>query len=304
MDIGTMDVYYKIYDRLYENPFISDQELAASTGIPESEISQYVKAMYESSILFGPLIFLKPAQNRRRYTYFLLFDNPLEMGRKISTMPHVVNTTVSGGAWNLLVVTEVEMDFSVLEGFKRCTHNGVKGRTHLSKVTIRDWDTSMKGGALHHSEKKSFLYKEVPCILWGEKEWTLFQKFKFNVRVNVESVLESCNISHQSYQQWISQLPQVAVLQSAFYPHSPNAYSVFQFLFTSQYHHQLSSILGMLPRTSIFFSTGDDLYAHLFIKTRKEVKDIFSFIFKLKDIYFTDLCYATFIGVYSRKQRK
>ena len=74
MDIGTMDVYYRIYDRLYEDPFISDQELAASTGIPESTVSQYVQAMYESSILVGPLIFLKSSQNRFHYAHFSFLE--------------------------------------------------------------------------------------------------------------------------------------------------------------------------------------------------------------------------------------
>jgi hypothetical protein len=167
MNMDTMDVYYKIYDVLYENPFISEQELAACTGVPESKISQYVQTMYESSILFGPLIFLKPAQNRRRYTYFLLVDYPLEVYKQLSNWPHIVNRTLCAGIWDLLVITEVEMDFSVLKEFKKCVHKGVKGVTCLSWVTTQDWDASMNvDDRLHPPEKKSFLYEEVPPILW------------------------------------------------------------------------------------------------------------------------------------------
>jgi hypothetical protein len=197
------------------------------------------------------------------------------------------------------------MDFSVLKEFKKCVHQGLKGGTWLSRVTTQDWDASMKvEDVLHPPEKKSFLLQEVPDLDWGEKEWTLYQKFKFNVRADPEPILESCNISRQVYQQWISELPEVAVIQPAFYPYGIYAYSVFQFLFKSQYHHQLASILGMLPRTTVFFSTGDYLMARIHVGTEKEVDDLFSLVFKLKGEYFTNFMHVVIVTTYSPKRQK
>lgn len=300
-----MAAYYRIYDVLYENPFISAQGLSECTGIPEKKISQHLQTMYESSILYGPLIFLTPAQNRRQYTYFLLFDYPLEMYKRLSSTPHIIDTTLSAGNWNILAITDTEMDFSLKEEFKRCIHSGLKGRTHLSKVTVRDWDTCIKTieDTLHPPEKESTLYEEIPYLSWGKKEWTLYKKFARNIRADSEPVLESCSISHSHYKKWISQLPQVAVIQPAFYPHGIDTCSVFQFLFKSQYQNQLSTILGMFPRTSVFFSTGDHLLAHVYTETQKEHDDLYSLIFRLKEEkYFTNFSHAVLVGGRSHKK--
>lgn len=159
----------------------------------------------------------------------------------------------------MLLIREKLLDLSILKGFRQCVHQGVKSVTYLSKVTSLDWDHSIEKmqNALSQPKKKSTLYEEAPSLPWGKREWTLYRKFKHNMREKNLPLLRECGIGFQSYEKWLSEMPAVARIQPAFYPLGINNYFISDFLFESLYHKQLADILGMLPSTSVFFSVND-----------------------------------------------
>jgi hypothetical protein len=124
------------------------------------------------------------------------------------------------------------------------------------------------------------LYEEIPAINWNTEEWTLYDKFKYNVRAEAEPILKECEISHQQYEKWLTRLPEVAVIQPAFYPAGLDNYALVDFLFRSQYQEQLATVLGMLPSTSVFFCVDDYLFAGLSVLKEN---DLASLISELKD---------------------
>jgi hypothetical protein len=172
---------------------------------------------------------------------------------------------------------------------------GRKGVTSLSKVTYVDWDQSLESihSVLSPPPKISIPYEEIPAINWTTKEWTLYNKFKHDVRVEAEPILKKYEISYDQYQTWISRLPEVAVIQPAFYPAGLDNYSFYDFLFRSQYEEQLATVLGMLPPTSLFFCVGDYLFARLSVLSKRE-ENLISLITELKEKgYFTEYHQST-----------
>jgi DNA-binding Lrp family transcriptional regulator len=286
--------YYKIYEEIYKEPTETIQKIAQNTGISRTTVSQYLKEMYESSILRGPAIFLKPARNYYQYVYFLAVKDPLSAYERLAGSHDVISVSVECGEWNSLVISEEVVDFSGLGGSEKCILQGRKGVTSLSKVTSLDWDQSLENiYSVSPPAKKSILYEEIPAINWNTEEWTLYDKFKYNVRVEAEPILKECKISYDQYQKWLAKLPEVAVIQPAFYPAGLDNYSLIDFLFKSEYQEQLSTILEMLPSTSLFFSAGDYLFARLFVPSGRE-NDLALLVSELKEKrYFTEYRQST-----------
>jgi hypothetical protein len=287
--------YYRIYEEIFKEPTESVQKIAQNTGISKNTVSQYLTEMYESSILRGPAIFLKPAKNYYQHVYFFAVDNPLSAYERFAGSHDVVSVNIGCGQWNSLVISEKVVDFSGLKGSGKCILQGKKGVTSLSKVTCLDWDQSLESinSVLSPPPKKSVLYEEIPAINWTTKEWTLYDKFKHNVRTEAGPILKECEVSYDRYQKWLSQLPEVALIQPAFYPAGLDNYSLVDFLFRSQYDEQLATVLGMLPSTSLFFSVDDYLFARLSVPIKRE-KNLISLISELKERgYFTEYHLST-----------
>jgi hypothetical protein len=288
-----LEDYYRIYEEIFKEPTEPVQKIAQNTGIPRNTVSRYLTEMYESSILRGPAIFLKPARNYYQYVYFLTVDNPLSAYESLAGSHDVISVNIECGQWNSLVISEKVVDFSGLKGSEKCMLQGRKGVTSLSKVDSLDWDQSLESiySVLSPPPKIFIPYEEIPAINWNTEEWTLYDTFKYNVRLEAELILKECEISYQQYQTWISRLPEVAVIQPAFYPAGFDNYSFYDFLFRSQYREQLATVLGMLPSTSVFFCVDDYLFARLSVPKEN---DLISLISELKEKgYFTEYHQST-----------
>lgn len=239
------------------------------------------------------MIFLKSAQHYKRYVYMVQFENACSVYRYFKEIPHIVGRSLGCGHWNVLLICENTMNFSLVQGVQQCVFQGVKGLTYLSKVTSLDWDKSLERmyTAVSRPTKKSFLYEEIPSILWKDWEWNLFYRLQQNVRVEIMPILKELKITFEKYQKWMASLEQYAVIQCGFYPFGIDNYFAFDFLFESVYHKDLVHILGMLPSTSVFYTVGDTLFARLFVLDKREKDDLFTLILTLREKkYFTD-CY-------------
>ncbi|MBU7012181.1 MAG: hypothetical protein HXS46_15960 [Theionarchaea archaeon] len=289
--------YYKIYEQIYEDPLIPLYQISKNTKVSRSTVSRYVAKMYELSILQGPFISMKPAENYHQYAYFLLVNDPFTVYRRLKGFPGVVSKSLTAGSWNLLVICDRLMDLSVLSGVRKCILQGVKGVTHLSKVGGLNWDESIQRMKAVVPEEKCTLYEESSELLWKEEEWVLFDQFKYNIREKTMPVLKKVDIRIEQYQKWVSQLHEVSLVQPAFFPLQQKNYFFFDFLFQSDYHKGLANVLGMLPSTSYFFSVGRYLFARLSFVDKKQRDDLYSLICALQEKgYITQWCQAMVIS--------
>jgi hypothetical protein len=286
-----LDKYLRIYQCEYDYPFLSHKEIGEKTGIKRYSVSRYFVEMYEYSILHGPYICLKPAANHHQYVSFLKFCDPFNTYRQFKGFPAVISRRLSSGSWNLSLICENMMDFSLLKGYQQTVYQGVKGTTLLSKVAFINWDQSVEEiSRVSSPEKKTRLYKEVGDLPWGNEEWTLFNHFKCNARKRKISALDGLNIRYSRYCKWMKHLPEFAEIYPAFYPYGSDNYFVLDFLFTSEYHEQLAEVLGMLPSTSIFFSMGKYLFARLSVLDNKQKDELLYLIGGLKQKGYYTAC--------------
>ncbi len=288
----SLPKHYRIYEQICENPLIPSYQISKNTGICRSTISRYIINMYEHSLIKGPMIFVKPARNCHHYAVFLKFENPMEAFKNFQGFPHVISRTLASGSWNLLLVCEKLIDFSELKGFQNCIIQDAKSITYVPKVVSLEWETSLQKihSVMTPPNQKTTLYEEISHNPWNRKQWTLYHHFKHNIRTPVMPVLKQCQVKFEQYQEWFSELPEVAYIQTAFYPQGVENYFIFDFLFQSEYQKQLTNILGMFPSSSIFFSVGKYLLARVFLLNKKEKDDLFVLVFQLGEKgFFTDV---------------
>jgi DNA-binding Lrp family transcriptional regulator len=291
-----MEQYHAIYCQLYDNPFIPISEIAQNTNMSEEMVSQLLDEMYSHSILKGPMVFLKPPKNYQLHVYFLEVREPFTVFKELKEA-HILLRSMGRGDWNIMVISNREIDITEISGFKKCVYQGEKGVTFLSQVTGVNWQERIlrvrKKKFL--SNKKTSVYETIPEIPWGETEWELFERFKLNVSINTGEIKEDIP---EKYTEWISQLSAYARVQPAFYPEGLSQYCIYDYLFCSQYQRQITQFLSALPTTAVFFSTGEYLLARLFVNHRY-VCDVLGIVAHLKHLgCFTEVyrCHSLFSG--------
>ena len=295
----ALDRYFKIYEQIYEDPFMPIKHIVQKTAIPRSTVSRHVREMNELGIMFGPVIYLKPAQNYHQHAAFLKIKDPVVTYQCLRAFPTVISRSLASGSWNVMLTSEKGINPTVLRGFKECVLQGIKGVTWLSKVASLTWDESVHRmhKALRSPGEKSYLYEEIPSLPWDKKEWTLYHTFKLNVRTPATPALQKLGIRYEQYRKWLSSLLDVADIQVPFYPRGLDQYFMFDFLFKSDYQKQIKDILGLLPSTSLFFSVGEYILARLFVVEKRERDDLLTFVFDMeKKGYFTDFEQAQVIS--------
>jgi hypothetical protein len=282
MDKYRKGVEYTIYQLIYEDPLISCVTLAEKTGMPKKKVQKCLTEMYQKSILKGPRLSVKPAENYHEYAYFVNVDDPFACKGLKGDM----HGNVSCGGWNLLVITDRKIDISSLPGFKECILEGRKIATHASKVVVQDFEDFLKridalklGEEAYEPEKT--LYEEIPLNTWDTEEWTLYRTFRENIRMDATQKLKECSVSHAKYKTWISSLDQFALIQPCFYPEGLENYYLVDFLFESLHHRQIKDILGLLPSTTLFFSVNDSIFVRLFFLNKKEESSVLALLDEL-----------------------
>jgi len=288
-----VEKYFKIYEQIYEDPFVARSKIAKNTGMAYNTVKRYLTEMED--LMIGPVICVNPTQDYHEYVYFLQVENPLS--ENIKELSSVVMYMAMGN-WNLLLVSNTSIDYSKLEGYQKCILQGIKGATFLSRVKMLDFDESMRKmhEMLHSPDRKSFLSDRIPSISWEDWEWALYHEFKYNVRTPPAPILERLKIPQNKYKKWVSSLSG-DLIQVGFYPSGVNRYNRVDFLFESEYQKQVTDILGMLPSTSVFFSVGQYLLARLSFLTREEMEELYTFIYNMKrQGFFTDFSSAVVTG--------
>jgi hypothetical protein len=269
---NSLCMYHRIYDQLYENPFVPVEDIALKLEMSEADVNTCLDDMYQSTILLGPVISVKPASDYHVYCYFFKANDPQSLYK--SFQESVFSTSIGAGDWNVMVITDKEMDFTA--GTGECIHSGKRGGIFISKVTQLDWDHSLKNisSRIRTPDTKNISYEEAPALNWDEKEWLLYHAFRLNARQNPDPLLKKLEIDFKIYQNWLSTLSMAAHVQPAFNPHGFSKCGMFDFLLKSDYQEQIITILGLLPCSCGFFSADDFLLVRFFLTWPGEAKKV------------------------------
>ena len=252
--------YHKIYEQLCENPLASHYHLAKGAHISRNTFSKYLHELYDTHLLKGPCLMVRPCRDHPYYLYLMNFSHPLKVFEGLKGFPHVINHAVTFGEWNIQVVTDRRLDFSQLKGHENRVFEEKKGHTYVSHVGILDW-----GEAFQRIDEKIASFspyiersqEELIDLNWSPDEWKLFRAFRENLREKKGQVLKEIEVRHEVFSRWRKSWRKTCVIYTGFYPEGLPNYIEHCFLVRSAYEKTLQNILDCMPVTCFLEELGE-----------------------------------------------
>jgi DNA-binding Lrp family transcriptional regulator len=284
---GKKKSYFKIFEQIFEDPTISIYDISRKSGLSRNTVSKYLKEMYTKSIIVGPQIRMKPAEDYTEYVYLMNFRDPFQVFEGLKRFPHVLYHVMTFGDWNLMVVTDRPLDFSKLIGFETMAMQGVRGRSYTPKVTYITWDESFKKA---YEEVERFTparteFKDrtlAPRLGWGKDEWKLFRAFKFNMRRKVTPMLRRIRVRYETYTKWSIDLENHSTIHVGFYPEGYQTYMTYCFLFYSDYESTVKSLFSSFPTTPFIVEIGNHLMTFTNMISSQITRQLFCTVYDMK----------------------
>ncbi|MBU7012182.1 MAG: winged helix-turn-helix domain-containing protein [Theionarchaea archaeon] len=273
--------YHKIYEQIYEDPFVSIADAAENTGLSRSTVSGYLQEMYTYNILTGPSLCMKPHSDYTEYVYLLKFTDPFTVFDGLKEFPCVVSHLTTTGDWNTLLVTNKLLNFSVLKHFRTIVDVNPRGVSRTPKVERTTWDGAFAlTDELDTSESN---YKTLRTSLnWGSNEWKLFHALKSNLRVKITPLLRKIGIRYEIYKQWKEELNDHCTVHTGFYPEGYKTYMVYCFLFSTPHKKSVESLFHLFPATSFLTDVGDHLLVFANVPISEMSRKLFCTIYTMQ----------------------
>jgi len=271
--------YYKIYEQIYKDPLICITEISDNTGVSRNAVAKYLQEMYADNILTGPSLCLKPHTNYQEYMYFLKFSDPFTVFDGFEKFPNVVSRLITFGDWNMVLVTNKLLNFSVLKHFETAVKMYPKGISYTPKVELTTWES------LAHIDTNTCepdYYETRRKLDWGEDEWKLYHAFKSNLRVKITPLLRRIGIRYEIYKQWKEELNDHCTVHTGFYPEGYKQYMVYQILFSTDRKSLLKSVFSQFPTTPVFTEMGDHLSVCVSVPFSDVARQLFYIIYTMR----------------------
>lgn len=277
--------YFKIYEQIYENPYITICKIRDNVPVVRNTVSDYVTYMYQYEILRGPYLFIAPAQDYTEYVYLLNFENPHKIAKGLKELSPVVSTGVTFGTWNTLVIANTLLNFRTIAGFKNVYFSGEKGIVTTPKVVHRTWRNSFEAIDEKMNQSKETFSKEIQVhpLPWGPDEWNLFHAFKDNIRKKTTLTLKEIGVRYKIFMTWRKSLENHCTIHTEFYPEGYNRYMHYLFLFSTDYKAFVTSLFSLFPTTSTIMPVGDHLLVKVNIYAVDMVYRLFETIQELEN---------------------
>ena len=281
--------YNRIVHQLCENPFIPQWSMAQNLSMSRNTVSKYLREMYTQNVMVGPWMSVNPHKDYKEYVYLMKFTDPSLAYDGLKEFPHVLYNSLTFGDWNTTVITDRHLDFSRLKGFESMVYWGVKGVMYTPEVVNLTWDESLKKIYLYidrfnpvNREPKNL--KSDTSLNWGEKEWKLYNAFKYNVRRSVTPLLRRINVRYETYSAWIQTVNNHCTFHTEFYPKGYNTYVSLCLLLDSDYNQSVKSIFSLFPTTPIIMEVNDHLLIFLKVSTSDYPRDTICTMYDMKAV--------------------
>ena len=108
--------YYSLYLQLLEEGRTSFTRIGNSLNINNKSAAKLYRLALKEEVLFPPYLRLNSFPNFQEYIYFLKFRNALSIFEKLKNDHRVLYEAVSSGAFNLMVIANEKIDFSMEHG--------------------------------------------------------------------------------------------------------------------------------------------------------------------------------------------
>ena len=292
-------LYHKIYEHILEHPFSSMKSISHKIGVSRSIISLSIEEMKARKILIGPYLSINSAQNYSQYMHFIKFSDPEMIYQGLKSIPHLISHYHCFGDWNLLIITDIPLDFSHLAGFEDCIYRAKKINSVTLKAPFTSWEKAfakMHSIRDHRQHENHPLLPAQSILPWGKAQWNLYHSFRKDVRITIAPVLKKLHIPYDTFKEWKTSLGDTCSILTEFYPEGANSYLNYLFLF-KKCDDCMKEILACLPTTVTFIRVDgdDDLIASIKVANPGAIRELLGMFSNMKPTFFESLSSAVIL---------
>jgi hypothetical protein len=283
--IEKLSNYHKIYEQLYEDPFIPTDAIARNIHLSRGTVSKYIREMYEKKILIGPHLHLKPTTNYSRYMGLYRFSDPLSVYRGLTSFPHVISHALTAGDCNILAFTDQPLDFSQLKGFQSLVYWKTMGKTSAPLVMMQRWDNAFQDIQERIEQGPYVNLQSMEPVLhlnWGVEEWKLFHAFRFDIRQKITPILKEKELHYETYRSWKKTLKDCCSFVTMFYPEGFDSYGHHWVACETRYSSTLKEIFSLLPTSPLITVLDKGVLMLILLPYPHQVRQFFCILYDLK----------------------
>jgi hypothetical protein len=280
------EYYHRTYEEIYKKPTVTCNEIHQNTGISRNTVYKYLKNMCKYRFMRGPYLDMRPAPNYREYVYLMEFWDPMRVFEVLKEVPSIVYHAALAERWNILVISQQRINFSLFEGFQSVVYQGVKGYMRTPQVENVQWEESfariqklIRGFCPGPLSPKQEL---APVLNWQKDEWRLFSVFRSNLRKKM-TLLRKLKIPYEKSVKWKENIMNHCTIHTEFYPQGYQEYSHCCFLISSDYKDVVERILSFFPATTRFIDLDDQMLAVVNVWPSINIKKVLLILYCMKE---------------------
>ncbi len=277
---------YLIYSFRYDNPWVSNKEIAKSVNRSIVTVNRYALKSELERVILGPDLRLKPCPGRK--AALLRFEDKFRAFKELYNYPGVGYLILYQGHWNIQAIYDEPVDFEKTPGYIQTLAEGVFGEVLTPKVGFTSWECCYKKMEDFLRQSKTIEKSSLNCSPrhpdWDDKDFAMYDYFKLGLRKEFNQLRKTMNIPWGKYCEWKKNLRNYCTILMGYYPRGRDTYVDITFRLQTKYQKFIVDLFSLLPSTSCFSTIEDSLMATVFVPrgSRHPLK-IFETISYLKD---------------------
>ncbi|MBU7020345.1 MAG: hypothetical protein HXS41_04750 [Theionarchaea archaeon] len=264
------DYYYSLYLLLLNDARQNFSKIGRNLNINDKSAAKLYRWALAEKVLFPPFLRLNTFSNYLEYTYFMKFKNAHSIFNKIKDDPRVIHAAHCSGAFDLMVIANEKIDFSMENGFDRFILSGTRSDFLYNKVERKSMDT-------YYDESHKFLHGgnfikstiTVPIreeLVWDDLDLSIFRLLKGNLRMKYVDILRCFGLSKSVFYDHLYNVLGKCTVWTPYFPKGYLNYNEYFVLFKTEHESQLIEQLKRLPVHCPIFKVGEWIYAYVMIE--------------------------------------
>jgi len=262
--------YYSLYLLLLEEARMSFTKIGNYLGINNKSAAKLYRMALKEEVLFPPYLRLKSFPNFQEYIYFLKFRNAFSLFEKLKNDQRVIYESVCSGAFDLMVIANERIDFSMEHGFEYFILSGPRSDFIYNKVEKKSMDQYfaefqdfLKNEDFIKSEIKSPTREK---LLWDDLDLALFKLLKHDLRMRYIKILRCLDLSKSVFYDHLHNVTEKCAVWTPYFPKNYPNYDEYFVLFKTSHENQLVDELKKTPVHCPIFKVKGWVYAYIMVE--------------------------------------
>lgn len=262
--------YYSLYLLLLDDARQNFSKIGRIMNINDKSAAKLYRWALAEKVFFPPFLRLNTFPNYLEYTYFMKFKDAHSIFNKIKENHRVIHAAHCSGAFDLMVITNEKIDFSMENGFEGFVLSGPRSDFLYNKVERKSMDEYYAGfreflnGGNFIRSKITIPFREE--LIWDDLDLSMFRLLKNNLRMKYVDILRCFGLSKSVFYDHLRNVLGKCTVWTPYFPEGYPNYNEYFVLFKTEHESQLVEQLKKLPVHCPIFKVGEWIYIYIMIE--------------------------------------